>query len=162
VRFALLPRLAAAVFVLVVGSSVPSAAQQPAEGMTLREAARLGGEALAAQPSQLQILPQRSVAEARRPGALVPLYVSLATLNALDVHSTRRALSRGAVEGNPLMKGVAENSGALVAVKAASTVGIIYGSEKLWKRNRAAAVIFMIATNSAMAWVVQHNYRAVR
>jgi hypothetical protein len=94
-----------------------------------------------------------------RPGGLVPLYVSLATLQVLDVHSTRRALSGGAVEANPLMKGVAANSAGLLAVKAAGTAGVVYASEKMWKKNRVAAVIFMAATNSAMVWVVQHNYR---
>lgn len=98
----------------------------------------------------------------RRPGALVPLYLSLGTLNALDVHSTRRALTHGGVEVNPLMKGVAGNAGALLAVKAAATTGMIYASEKMWKKNRVGAVVFMIAANSATAWIVQHNYRAAR
>jgi hypothetical protein len=39
---------------------------------------------------------------------------------------------------------------------------VIVASEKMWKKNRTAAVIFMVATNSAMAWVVQHNSRVAR
>jgi hypothetical protein len=50
----------------------------------------------------------------------------------------------------------------MVAAKAAGTAGLILASEKIWKKNRTAAVVLMIATNSEMAWVVGHNYRAVR
>jgi len=60
------------------------------------------------------------------------------------------------------MKGVAQSSAGLIAIKAASTVGVIYGSEKLWKKNRLAAVLVMVGVNSATAWVVAHNYRVSR
>jgi hypothetical protein len=60
------------------------------------------------------------------------------------------------------MKGVVTNEIGLVAVKAAGTAGVILATEGIRKRNKTAAVVLMIATNSAMAWVVQHNYRAVR
>jgi hypothetical protein len=98
----------------------------------------------------------------QRPSALVPLYVSFASLQALDAHSTTRALDRGAVETNPVMKGLAGNTAGMLAVKAAATAGVVYSAERMWKKNKTAAVLFMIAANSAMGWVVQHNYRAVR
>jgi hypothetical protein len=98
----------------------------------------------------------------RRPPALIPLYASFVALEALDVHSTSRALANGAVEANPAMSGVTGSSVGIVAAKAAGTAGLIFASEKIWKKNRTAAVVLMIATNSAMAWVVGHNYRAVR
>jgi uncharacterized protein DUF5658 len=101
-------------------------------------------------------------ARERRPDALVPLYVSFSAFQVLDTHSTWRALDRGAVEVNPVLKGVVGNQVGLVALKAAGTAGLIYASEKMWKRNRTASIIFMVAANSAMAWVVQNNYRAVR
>ena len=47
-------------------------------------------------------------------------------------------------------------------MKAAGTAGIIFAAERIRKKNKAAAVGLMIASNSAMAWVVQHNYRTVR
>jgi hypothetical protein len=47
-------------------------------------------------------------------------------------------------------------------VKAAGAAATIYATERMWKTNRKAAIVFAIATNAAMAWVVQHNYRAVR
>ena len=105
---------------------------------------------------------QPSTPAARRPSALMPLYVSFASLQVLDVHSTRRALGYGAVEANPVMRGVTGSSAGMLALKAAGTAGVFLASEKMWKRNKAAAVIFMVAANSAMAVVVQHNYRAVR
>lgn len=102
------------------------------------------------------------VAVPRRPNTLVPLYVSYATLQALDIHSTIGALDRGAAETNPLMKRVTAGPAGLVAVKVASTAGVFYTTERMWKHNRVAAVVFMVGANSAMAWVVQHNYRAAR
>jgi hypothetical protein len=47
-------------------------------------------------------------------------------------------------------------------VKAGGTAAVIGVSEALWKKNRTAAILFMISTNAAMTWVVDHNYRAVR
>ena len=100
-------------------------------------------------------------ARERRPDSLVPLYVSFGALQVLDIHSTWRALDHGAVEANPVLQGVVGNQAGLVALKAVGTAGVIFASEKMWKRNRTASVIFMVAANSAMAWVVQNNYRTV-
>lgn len=98
----------------------------------------------------------------RRPAALLPLYASFVTLQVLDMHSTRYALDRGAVEKNPAINGLTGTTAGMAAVKAAGTAGVIFFSEKLRSNNKAAAVGMMIATNSMMAWVVQHNYRSVR
>jgi hypothetical protein len=98
----------------------------------------------------------------RRPSALLPLYASFITLQILDLHSTHYALEHGAIEANPAVKGFAGNTAGITAVKAAGTAGVIFISEKLRTKNKAAAIGLMIATNSAMTWVVQHNYRAVR
>src|SRR5687767_4142792 len=45
----------------------------------------------------------------RRPAALLPLYLSFGVLQGLDAHSTSRALGRGAVEANPVMKAFGGN-----------------------------------------------------
>ena len=153
------------------GSSLAPPAQSiPAEAIPtqgiLAEAIDETGTAgwlVAMQPGSQR--PQVFTAEqraARRPRALIPLYVSFASLQGLDAHSTTRALKRGAAEANPLMRGLAEHPAGLIAVKAAATTGVVLAGEKMWKRNRVAAIVFMAAANSAMAWVVQHNYRAVR
>ena len=93
---------------------------------------------------------------------LVPLYVSAAALQMMDVHSTRRALAVGHSEGNPVMAGIASNTAAFVAVKAATAATTIWVSEKLRKRNRVAAIGLMIAVNAATAAVVAHNYQVAR
>ena len=97
-----------------------------------------------------------------RPPALIPMYVSFGLLQLIDAHSTTRALKGGAVESNPLMKDVVGNRASLFAVKAGGTAVAIYAAERLWPRNRVAAVGFMIAANAGISWVVQHNYQVVR
>jgi hypothetical protein len=97
-----------------------------------------------------------------RPPALVPLYVSFATLQALDAHSTMTALEHGARETNPLVRGAMSMPAGMVALKAGTAVGVIYLTEKLWKRNRVAAVLTMVALNSAYATIAAHNYQAVQ
>lgn len=98
----------------------------------------------------------------RRPGALPGLYVSLAALNALDIYSTNRALNNGAREVNPIVAASTGNSGAMLAVKAATTASSIYVAEKLWKKNRAAAILTMVAVNGATAVIVARNFRNAR
>jgi cation transport ATPase len=93
-----------------------------------------------------------------RPSLLSPLYVSFATLQVLDIHSTLRASSFGAREGNPLVAVLLASPVAFVASKAAITTGLIYASEGLRKRHPRAAVLMMIGLNSAYALVVAHNY----
>lgn len=152
------PRSVAAVFLFTLALAVPALAQESAS--SLREAADAAALQLAAQT----IPPERDAPQAagRRPASLIPLYVSFGTLQVLDTHSTSRALANGGVEANPMMRGFAGNEVGMLAVKAAGTAGVIYASEKMWRRNKAAAVIFMIAANAGMTWVVQHNYRASR
>jgi len=94
-----------------------------------------------------------------RPVILVPMYASFATLQALDYHSTTTALSSGAArEANPLMRGVADNPAAFAVVKAGATAGTIWIAERMRKKHPAGAVVFMLASNAAMAAVVAHNY----
>lgn len=98
-----------------------------------------------------------------RPAALVPLYGSLAALNALDVHSTLKGLATGTVrEANPLMRPFVRNQGAFIALKAATTATAILLTEKSRKKHPRRAVVIMFVTNAAMAAVVAHNYRAHR
>jgi hypothetical protein len=107
-------------------------------------------------PPALFALPQEA---ARRPSPLLPLYVQYAGLQVLDVHSTRLAVDAGHSEGNPLMAPLVSKPAALVAVKAGAAFSTIYLTEKLWKKNRVAAVAFMVGVNSAYAIVAARNYR---
>lgn len=100
---------------------------------------------------------------AERPGALLPLYASLGALQALDVHSTSRGLARGGREANPVMDPVVGNRAAFIGVKAVTTAGVIWASERLWrKQNRKAAVILTALTNIGLAAVVANNYRVAK
>lgn len=98
----------------------------------------------------------------QRPAALPLMYVTLGALQGLDIYSTRRALSAGAHEANPLMQEAAGNSGAMLAVKALSTAGTIYFVERAWKKNRKGAVITMALINGAMAAIATNNLRNAR
>jgi hypothetical protein len=92
--------------------------------------------------------------------AFLSLYASFATLQALDVHSTLRALDGGAVEANPMMRGAASHPAALIALKAGAATSTIFLSERLRKRSRVGALVLMAAANSAYATIVAHNYQA--
>ena len=92
-----------------------------------------------------------------RPRALMPLYAVQITLNALDVHSTMRALDAGHREGNPLFNDGSASK--MIGAKVASTVLSVYLAEKLWKKNRVAAVVMMAGINAGMMAVVANNYR---
>ena len=151
-------RLSAATALVVLVSGGYAAAQEP-EAPVLRIVAE---QAVPAVAPPVSAPPEVVRAEQHRPGALVPLYVSFGALQILDARSTLHAVDRGGVEANPVMKGVVSHPAAFFAVKAAATTGVIIASEKMWKKNRTAAVVFMLAANSAMAWVVQHNYRIAR
>ena len=95
-----------------------------------------------------------------RPPALVPLYVSFAGLQALDIQSTYRALhTPGARESNPLARTMIGSPTALTAFKVATTASFLLATEKMWKKHRVAAVAFAAAGNAAMAAIVAHNYR---
>jgi len=98
----------------------------------------------------------------RRPSLLPALYASTALLQALDAHSTMKAINAGAHEANPFMKGVAGNQGALLAVKAGVAGATIYFAEKMWKRNPVGAIAMMVVVNGVNAAVVAHNYRVAR
>jgi hypothetical protein len=97
-----------------------------------------------------------------RPAALPAMYAALGALQALDVYSTRRALNAGAVEANPVMRKATGNAGAMLAVKALSTAGSIYFTERAWKKNRKGAVVLMAIVNGVSAAVVANNLKNAR
>jgi hypothetical protein len=97
-----------------------------------------------------------------RPAVLPALYVSLSALQAFDVYSTHQALAHGAHEANPVMGGIVGNPIAFTAVKAATAVIPMLIAERMWKTNRLAAVLTMVAANSAMAIVAANNARVLQ
>ena len=106
--------------------------------------------------------PRESVSNTR-PAVLPAMYAGLATLEGYDAYSTLRALRTGAVEANPLMRGVVKNPTALVAVKGAATLGAIYVAERLWKgRHRKSAIILMVVSNGVLSVIAAHNTSVLR
>ena len=135
-------RIAALMFVVSVICECPAAAQNASRSPKIDFAPQFNAETSSA-----------------RPASLGPLYFTLATLQGLDVHSTTVALNRGHAEANPLMRWATGNPYSLSAVKMLSTAGFIYTAEKMRKKNRKGAVLFMVAANVANIFIVHHNYR---
>lgn len=104
---------------------------------------------------------QRDTPQAR-PAALPVMYATLAALQVADVYSTRQALGATAYEANPLMRNASKHAGAMLAVKALSTVGTIYFAERAWKKNRVGALVLMAAINGVTAAVTARNLRNAR
>lgn len=96
---------------------------------------------------------------AQRPALLLPLYVTFAGLQAVDVHSTLSATGAGAREANPLMRSALGHPARLVLLKAGTGTAVVLLSERLWRRNRAAALVTMVVLNSAYVTIAAHNYR---
>lgn len=155
--------------VCVVAASPAIAQQRPDPSTVAAEASEVAPLWLITQlpkrdvPPAQTLFPVNRVEEPRRPAALLPLYGSLIALQGLDIHSTRGAVGSGdGREANPAMQPVVKNSAAFIAVKAGATAGVIWASEKMWKKNRKAAVVFATAINVAMAAIVANNYRVGR
>jgi hypothetical protein len=122
------------------------------------------GSEAAAQPQPVESVTRPSQSS-QSPALFVPtmaMYAAYGTLQALDVHSTLRALDRNGVEANPLIRPIASSPAGLSVFKAASTAGVIYLTERLRKKHPVAALAFGIGVNSLQTWVVIHNYRAAR
>lgn len=101
--------------------------------------------------------PQRRISP-----TMMSLYASTAIMQSLDVHSTLLALDRGAAEANPIMKGIVKNKAAFIAMKAGVAAGTIMAARHTSKKNRLAAVVSLVAINSAYAMIVNHNYKVAR
>ena len=90
------------------------------------------------------------------------LYASTFTMQALDVHSTLKAFSVGAVEANPMMTGVTKNKMAFIALKAGIATSTVLAARSMARTNKVAAIATLIAVNSAYAMIVEHNYAVAR
>jgi hypothetical protein len=101
-----------------------------------------------------------AVVEPRRPASLLPLYAANVTLQGLDLWSTKRALDAGNREGNPLFKDA--SFGTMTGAKIAASAATVLIAEKLWRRNRVAAVGLMVAANVGLSAVVVNNYRVTQ
>lgn len=151
--------IVALVFLAFAAVSAPAFAQEPLR-LDLSTAVSNSAPAAGTLADQLQI-PRNNEFNAgpKRSTLMTSLYISTAAMQALDVHSTLRALDHGAVEGNPLMENVTRNKVAFVALKAGVAFSTVMAARNMSKRNKVAAVLTLVAINSAYALIVNHNYR---
>jgi len=98
----------------------------------------------------------------KRPAVLAGLYASLAGLQVYDAASTARGLKQGAREGNPLMQGAAHNAAMFWSIKAATTALPMMLADRMWKRNKAGAIVMMALANSVAATVAVNNAHVLR
>lgn len=94
----------------------------------------------------------------QRPATLPVLYASLAAAQAFDAYSTHRGLAAGAREANPLARG---GGAAFWTMKAVGTIVPIAIAERMWKTNKAAAIVTMVAANGVMAAIAANNARVL-
>lgn len=131
---------------------------------TVRDAAYTGiltateGQVRVAVPRLAPAKTLPNIATRKRPMALPALYVTLGVVQGADLYTTSKALQGGAREANPIM-GLMNTPAKAIALKAVTTAGIIYLTEKLWKENRVAAVVLLAAVNGFTASVAVHNSR---
>lgn len=163
-----------AMLALGVGAAAEARAEEPARaGFRLAAAPAASFLAVTATPDAADIQRAAEIQRLVPPVARAPrrtsstallnsLYVSTIAMQALDVHSTLSAMRSGAVEGNPLMAGVAGHRAAFIAVKAGVAASTVFAAQKLAKHNKVAAIVTLMAINSAYAYVVNHNYRIGR
>ena len=110
-----------------------------------------------ADPDQLTHTPPGPPA-LTRPSSLTPLYVTFAALQAADLVTTIKALQNPTLrEANPLVRPFAGNVPAMVILKGTSTAVTVFAVERLWRRNRAAAVATMVGINAAYGIIVSRN-----
>ena len=143
---------------------VPSAQAQPGTAVSSAATGSLEADSLEAAPqaASFQIgLQQDAPLRLAKDGPMLALCGSFVALQALDLHSTRLALDAGGREANPVMRALLGGD-RLPMVKAAGTGAILLLTERMRRHNRRAALLTMIALDSAYATIVAHNYAIAR
>lgn len=109
-------------------------------------------------PPQIAGLPSPQIVwSVDHPSSFRAMSLSYQAISGLDWFTTVRALNNGHREANPVLAPVASNPTALLVTKSVSMIATLYVAERLWQRNRAAAVATMVAANVIMGCVVVHN-----
>jgi hypothetical protein len=156
----MLIRAAALTLAVLLTASATSFASDSETAAKPTPAPLAGAVARAAKDAEPTVTLWTLSQQPKRPSLLPVLYASYLTLQAADIVSTRKAISAGAQEANPLMG--AGQMGTMIAAKAAAGASTMYFTEKLWKKNRMGAIVMMAALNGATAAIVAHNTRNVR
>lgn len=92
-----------------------------------------------------------------RPKAMIPLYSTLIGLQVADAALTVQGLNAGARELNPLMR----NSTSMTLTKVATMATTVVIAERMWKRNKPAAIAALVAANVVSGVIVARNARIV-
>lgn len=152
--------VAFAVVAAVLGGSTAVSAQENtvSDRMAIASAVAAFAQPVPAETAQFdrQFFTEPKIGSSK---LLSSLYATTALMQALDVHSTFSALSHGAVEANPMMKGVTSNKAAFIATKAAVAAATIMAARHVAKKNKVAAIVTLIGINSAYAMIANHNYK---
>jgi len=106
--------------------------------------------------------PAGSTFDLNRTKKFLPLYASVAVMQALDVHSTMQVLNRGGGEGNPMLRGIVSNRPLFIAAKSAVAASTIYAASRIAKRSRIGAIVTIVGLNSVYAMVAAHNYKLAK
>ena len=97
-----------------------------------------------------------------RRAVLSSLDLATGIVQGFDGFLTLRVLKAGGVETNPLVKSVASNQGALMAIKVSAAVSTVIGAELLWRHDhRVGAIVASLVANSAMVMVARHNAKVL-
>lgn len=121
--------------------------------------------AIAASTPTEEARPLPSVFEAPRTSqrtSLTALSVMSAALQGLDAYTTLSAVGRGAREANPVVRGAVGNPAVFMALKSSMTAATIYAAQRMWPRNKGAAIAMLAITNGVMGGVVAHNMSVLR
>jgi hypothetical protein len=86
------------------------------------------------------------------------LYATTVVVQGLDAQSTFKALDAGAVESNSLVKPLASNRPAFVALKVGMSAAFIYAGHDLSKRHKIGAILALGLVNSVYTAIALHNY----
>ncbi len=105
-------------------------------------------------PPEMRRDPRRAI--------LSSLHLATGVVQGYDGFLTLRVLRAGGIETNPLIKPMATNKGAMMAVKMAAAVSTVIGAESLWRNDhKVGAIVASIVANSAMAMVAHHNAKVL-
>ena len=105
-------------------------------------------------PREMRRDPRRAV--------LSSLHLATGVVQGYDGFLTLKVLRAGGIETNPLIKPVAGNKGAMMAVKAAAAVSTVIGAESLWRNDhKVGAIVASILANGAMVMVARHNSKVL-
>jgi Domain of unknown function (DUF5658) len=100
--------------------------------------------------------------KAQQSVALNLLHVSFVSLEAVDVYTTVRGISGGAVEANPLMRAPASHPVGMTALKAGVAVSSVVLTRRMARDHRVAAILLTAGLNSAYAAIAVHNVNVNR